>query len=66
MKHSCNASAAFFADPAVRIHQVVSGLPNASEPLVCQADFSSALSQLGMAIGARLMAAPAADAGCSP
>jgi hypothetical protein len=53
--HSCNASPLFFGDPAVRIHGVLNAVnPQSSESSICAMDDTTALTNLGMSIGAKI------------
>jgi hypothetical protein len=57
LAHSCNASADFFADPAVRINQVINSVSsqNANNiTSICAMDYTSALTNLGMKIVSHL------------
>jgi hypothetical protein len=54
LQHSCNASMAFFADPAVRINQVLAAAPNGQQDSVCAPDYADAMTAFGNAIAARL------------
>ena len=50
LQHSCNASAEFFGDPAVRINQVVSAAKNNNITSICAMDYTAALTTLGQQI----------------
>jgi hypothetical protein len=54
LQHSCNASASFFGDPAVRINQVINSVTNKNITSICAADYSTALQTLGMQIVSHL------------
>jgi hypothetical protein len=50
LQHSCNASAQFFGDPAVRINQVLGAAKNNQQTSICAQDYSTALQALGQQI----------------
>jgi len=53
--HSCNASADFFGDPAVRLNQVIGAVnPTNQVTSICAQDYTSALTALGMKIVSKL------------
>jgi hypothetical protein len=51
--HSCDATAGFVGDPAVRINQVVTAV-NGQVSSLCQQDYTPSLVAVGQAIAARL------------
>jgi hypothetical protein len=53
--HSCDASADFFGDPAVRINQVVAAV-NGQVSSICDLDYTPPMVGVGQAIAARLSA----------
>jgi hypothetical protein len=53
--HSCNASATFYGDPAVRINQVIGTVdPQSSVTSICAQDYTSALTAIGMKIVSKI------------
>jgi hypothetical protein len=55
--HSCNASAQFFGDPAVRINQVITSVSadnTMSITSICAQDYTPALTSLGMKIVSKI------------
>jgi hypothetical protein len=53
--HSCNGSAQFFGDPAVRINQVVNAVDGSVRLSLCSQDYTPFLKDLGDAIAARVI-----------
>jgi hypothetical protein len=55
LQHSCNASAQFFGDPAVRINQLVNASAGSLLSSICDQDYTAAMTALGQQIGMRVM-----------